>query len=98
MNTLFRSLTAATVAVTIATATLAAPAEAKGRDVVAGVVLGIAAVAVASEVTRRARPVHRHRRHSSRRPRRGGCHWMKRKAMRTDSPYWWGRYDACRGR
>ena len=63
MNTFFKSLTAATVAVTIAATTLAAPAEAKvrGRDVAAGIALGVAAaVIVGGAVHHHARPVHRH--------------------------------------
>lgn len=27
----------------------------------------------------------------------GGCYWLKVKAVDTGSPYWWGRYAACRG-
>lgn len=23
------------------------------------------------------------------------CHWLKRKAIRTGSPYWWKRYHYC---
>lgn len=26
----------------------------------------------------------------------GSCHWLKLKALRTGSRYWWRRYDACR--
>ena len=27
----------------------------------------------------------------------GGCYWLRRQAIITGSPYWWGRYEACRG-
>lgn len=31
-------------------------------------------------------------------PRYGqGCGWLRRRALETDSPYWWRRYRACRG-
>jgi hypothetical protein len=30
-------------------------------------------------------------------PRRGGCGWLRQRALETDSPYWWRRYRACRG-
>lgn len=26
-----------------------------------------------------------------------GCHWLKVRAIRTGSDYWWDRYHACRG-
>ena len=26
-----------------------------------------------------------------------GCHGLRRRALETDSPYWWRRYRACRG-
>jgi hypothetical protein len=26
----------------------------------------------------------------------GGCGWLRRRALATDSPYWWRRYRACR--
>jgi hypothetical protein len=26
-----------------------------------------------------------------------GCSWLRRRALETDSPYWWRRYRACRG-
>jgi len=26
-----------------------------------------------------------------------GCGWLHRRAVITDSPYWWSRYHACRG-
>lgn len=100
MNTFFKSLTAATVAVTIATVSLAAPAEAKvkGRDVAAGIALGVAAaVIVGGAVHHHARPVYRHGPPSYGPPRPRGCGWLKRKAHRTGSPYWWHRYERCRG-
>jgi len=25
----------------------------------------------------------------------GGCGWLRRRAVATDSPYWWRRYRAC---
>jgi hypothetical protein len=25
------------------------------------------------------------------------CNWLRRRALETDSPYWWRRYRACRG-
>jgi hypothetical protein len=25
------------------------------------------------------------------------CDWLRRRALATDSPYWWRRYRACRG-
>jgi hypothetical protein len=27
----------------------------------------------------------------------GSCHWLKVRAIRTGSDYWWDRYHACRG-
>jgi hypothetical protein len=27
---------------------------------------------------------------------RGGCGWLRRRALITGSPYWWHRYRACR--
>jgi hypothetical protein len=27
---------------------------------------------------------------------RGGCGWLRRRALATGSPYWWHRYRACR--
>jgi hypothetical protein len=26
-----------------------------------------------------------------------GCDWLRRRALETDSAYWWGRYRECRG-
>lgn len=26
----------------------------------------------------------------------GGCGWLRQRAVRTGSPYWWRRYDLCR--
>lgn len=28
---------------------------------------------------------------------RGGCGWLRRRALVTGSPYWWRRYRLCRG-
>jgi len=36
-------------------------------------------------------PVYFHRYHY-----RGGCGWLRRRALITGSPYWWHRYRACR--
>jgi hypothetical protein len=27
----------------------------------------------------------------------GDCYWLRRQAIITGSPYWWARYQACRG-
>jgi hypothetical protein len=45
---------------------------------------------------------HRHRFHGHDRFEpgygyRSGCGWLRRRALETDSPYWWRRYRACRG-
>ena len=97
MNTFAKSLTAAAVAITLTATALAPQAEAKirGKDVAIGLALGITALAIGARIHvdsgPRRRPVVRHRRG----PR--GCHWMKRKARRTGSPYWWDRYERCMG-
>lgn len=96
MKNIAKSLTAATVAIMIAATATAAPAEAKvrGKDIAAGILVGIAAIAIASQAHDAGPPPPRR----GRGPRGGNCGWMKKKAKRTGSPYWWDRYDECRGR
>lgn len=91
-----KSATAAAVAITIMASTLASPAEAKvrGKDIAAGILVGIAAIAIASTVDAGPPPPPPHRG----RGRGPNCGWMKKKAKRTGSHYWWNRYDECRGR
>lgn len=104
MKLIAKSLAAGTVAIMIATTTLAAPAEAKvrGKDVAAGILFGIAAIAIASQAADAGPPppprYGRGPGYRGPKGRRGGCGWLRQKAQRTGSPYWWDRYDACRGR
>lgn len=93
-----KSATAAAVAITIMASTLASPAEAKvrGKDIAAGILVGIAAIAIASTVDAGPPPPPRNRARG--RGRGPNCGWMLKKAKRTGSDYWWNRYDECRGR
>lgn len=92
MKTLLKSVTAAAVAVTIATGALAAPAQATARDghVAVGAMFDLAAGYGAN--VRYGYSTGKKQKKKS-----DPCAWLKRKALQTGSQYWWTRYRDCRG-
>lgn len=92
MMTMRKIVTAAAIAVTLATGALTAPggARAGGFDVA----LNISVTPVSSYGTHK-KSGKTGRKHS--RQRSHPCDWLKRKALQTGNRYWWTRYRDCRG-
>lgn len=92
MKTMLKSVTAAVVAVTIATGAFAPPAQAmvRGGHFAAGVKFDLAA-AFGADVH------HAYSSGTKQKKKPDPCAWLKRKALQTGSQYWWTRYRDCRG-
>lgn len=95
MNILSKGLAAGLIAVTLSAGAFARPAEAGNRELAIGLAIGLTALAIATHAGSPPPPPRHFAPHG---PGPGpDCGWLRRKAKRTGSGYWWSRYRDCRG-